>query len=193
MNWARKRALRVTFVIFFITPLLAWFLVKPARIVAPELMGLKCFDEGLCLDSEANYINAKKLRDDAIEFVSEEIAIFHSAPKIIFCSTWECAEGFGLGKRSVVTFGSYGIAISPRAWKAYYIRHELIHLLQAQELGTIKCLLLPSWLIEGMAYSLSQDPRPELEQPWEEYRRQFNRWIASIDKTHMWSKAGKIW
>lgn len=110
---------------------------------------------------------------DPVTFLNKEIGLFENEPRIIFCSTWQYAGKFGLGKRSAVTFGSYGTAISPRAWKPYYVRHELIHQLQAQELGVIICFLLPSWLIEGMAYSLSQVPRAPLNQPWEDYRTRF--------------------
>jgi hypothetical protein len=191
MKLIKNRILRFTFLIFIVTPLVAWFTIKPVRLIAPQLTGIKCFEGGLCLENEEDFEDARKLRIDAIKFLSKEIGLFDSQPKVIFCSTWECAKSFGLGKRSAVTFAAFGTAISPRAWKPYYIRHELIHQLQAQELGVIKCLLLPSWLIEGMAYSLSQDPREPLTHPWEDYRAQFDEWLAGRDVSILWAEAAK--
>lgn len=146
----------------------------------------------MCLDNEADYEKAKKLRAEAIVFLKKEVGSFENKPIVIFCSTWECASKFGLGKRSAITFGTYGSAIGPRAWKPYYVRHELIHQLQIQELGLIKTLLLPSWLIEGMAYSRSKDPRAPLNQPWEGYRSHFDNWLTKIDSSSMWSEAADL-
>lgn len=147
----------------------------------------------MCLENEADYDKAKILRLEAIEFLKEDVGSFDNEPKVIFCSTWECAGKFGLGKRSAVTLGAYGSAISPRAWTPYYVRHELIHQLQSQELGFIKTLLLPSWLIEGMAYSRSEDPRLPLNQPWQGYRSKFDNWLVSIDNSSMWEEAATEW
>jgi len=193
MSQIKNKIIRISFLIFIVTPLAAWFFVKPVRLIAPELVGVKCFDGGVCLENEADYEKAKKLRLEAIEFLNKKLGSFENQPKIIFCSTWECASKFGLGKRSAVTLGAYGSAISPRAWKPHYVRHELIHQLQAQELGVIKCLLLPSWLIEGMAYSQSHDPRQPLNQPWEGYRSQFDNWLVSIESSSVWFEAASEW
>jgi len=43
-------------------------------------------------------------------------------------------------------------------------------------------LLMDDWLIEGMAYALSDDPRPELEQPWQSYRTKFTKWYKTVDQ-----------
>lgn len=193
MSPIKNILIRISLLIFIVTPLAAWFIVKPIRLIAPEVVGVKCFDDGVCLENESDYKKAKKLRLEAIEFLSKEVGSFDNEPKVIFCSTWECASKFGLGKRSAITLGAYGSAISPRAWKPYYVRHELIHQLQAQELGVIKSLLLPSWLIEGMAYSRSQDPRLPLNQPWEGYRSQFDNWLTNIESTRMWAEAATEW
>ena len=192
MRQIKNRAIRIIFLLFFVTPIVAWFLVKPVRVIAPEIMDIKCFDGGVCLDNVGNYEVAKKLRLEAIEYLNEKVGSFKVAPKVIFCSTSECSGKFGLGKRSAVTFATYGSVIGPRAWKPYYVRHELIHQLQGQELGVLKCLFLPAWLVEGMAYSLSQDPRVTLNEPWEGYRTQFAKWLASIANSSMWIEAAKV-
>jgi hypothetical protein len=68
--------------------------------------------------------------------------------------------------------------IGPRAWKPFYVRHELIHYSQAERLGTLSLLLKPQWFVEGMAYALSQDPRAPLAEPFESYRRSFLAWYG---------------
>lgn len=192
MSAIRNRIIRISFLLFVITPILAWFMVKPVRIVAPGLVGIKCYEDGVCLDS-GSLEEAKVLRHEAIDFLSKKVGVFEKAPRVIFCSSWECAGKFGLGKRSAVTVGTFGSAISPRAWKSYYIRHELIHQMQAQEMGLLKCLILPSWLIEGMAYALSEDPREPLSEPWQGYRSKFINWSKSIGGSGIWSSAAQAW
>lgn len=46
-------------------------------------------------------------------------------PRIIFCSTDACFQSFGFKKQAGATIGIFGIVISPRAWKPYYVRHEM--------------------------------------------------------------------
>lgn len=189
----RNKFIRAGLLLFVVTPVLSWFLVKPIRIVAPEIVGLSCYEDGVCLDND-DHEEARKLRSGAIEFLKKnEVGVFEKQPRVIFCSTWQCAYKFGLGKRSAVTVGTFGSVISPRAWEPYYIRHELIHQLQAQEIGLVKCLIQPSWLIEGMAYALSEDPRNPLKEPWQGYRSKFLDWLKSIGNSGMWSSAAQVW
>jgi hypothetical protein len=83
---------------------------------------------------------------------------------------------FGLGNIAGFTFGAFGIAIAPRGWKKHYVAHELIHYWQAENFGSIVLLIVEPWLIEGMAYALSNDPRKELHERFESYRRTFYEW-----------------
>ena len=63
-----------------------------------------------------------------------------------------------------------------------YVKHEIIHYWQAENFGVIKMLFMDDWLIEGMAYSLSDDPRKKLEQPWQSHRTKFTQWYKSVDQ-----------
>ena len=47
----------------------------------------------------------------------------------------------------------------------------------------------PTWLIEGMAYSLSEDPRRPLTEPWEAYRQQFEVWAIQGPPEELWRRA----
>jgi hypothetical protein len=72
------------------------------------------------------------------------------------------------------------------------VRHELIHYLQARELGALQLLVKPSWFVEGMAYGLSEDPRTPLAQPFEGYRSEFLAWYRSVGKDKMWIEGGRL-
>lgn len=184
-----KVAFRLATLILIIAPLVSWFIVKPVRVVAPSLFGLSCTSQGVCTETKDAQPDAVALYSEAVEFVRNNVGPLQGQPKVIFCSTYECANHFGLGARSAVTVGTIGTVIGPNAWKPYYVRHELIHHLQGQQFGVLRRILMPSWLIEGMAYSLSKDARAQLAEPWQTYRAQFNSWLASVGREHMWQEA----
>jgi len=185
-------AARVAFLLLVVTPWIAWFAVKPIRVMAPELLGLSCHDNGICVERSDDYDLALGLTTEAIAELNQQLGPFQKSPRVIFCATWKCAAKFGLGERSAVTVGTFGSAVSPRAWTPYYVRHELIHQLQAQNLGWLKCLFAPGWLIEGMAYTLSDDPRHPLTEPWEGFRSRFSDWFNNRDTSLIWTDAAKV-
>ena len=48
---------------------------------------------------------------------------------------------------------------------------------------------MPAWFVEGMAYSLSQDPRDPLAEPFQGYRKAFRDWYATRSSRTLWSDA----
>jgi hypothetical protein len=178
--------------LFAIVPALAWAIVKPVRVLAPEWGGAVCTSETVCVDDPSKAAEAERLYAEALAFVSVKVSDVPGHPRVTFCSSQACAEHFGLGARSAVTVGTVGTVIGPRAWKAYYVRHELIHYLQARELGALQLLVKPSWFVEGMAYGLSEDPRTPLAQPFEGYRSEFLAWYRSVGKDKMWIEGGRL-
>ena len=183
---------RVALILFAIVPALTWAIVKPVRVVEPEWGGLTCTSPTVCVEDPAKTSEAEALYAEAIAFVSEKVSPVPGKPRITFCTSEVCADYFGLGARSAVTVGTIGTVIGPHAWKAYYVRHEVIHYLQARELGTVQLLLKPSWFVEGMAYSLSEDPRIPLPGPFEGYRREFLGWHKSVASEKVWVEAGRL-
>ncbi|MDB5850515.1 MAG: hypothetical protein JWP29_4267 [Rhodoferax sp.] len=180
---------RLAMLLFVIVPVASWVLVKPVRVLAPTLAGVTCPTSVICLDDVAQLGAAADLYAEGTAFVAARVGAFGHAPRVIFCASEACAASFGLGERSAVTVGTIGTVIGPRAWKPYYLRHELIHQLQAENLGTIGVLLKPSWFVEGMAYALSDDPRAVLAAPWQGYRAQFNAWNAGNSLPRLWALA----
>lgn len=183
---AVKRVLVITLLCL---PIAAWALFKPVRVVAPELAGLPCADDRLCVDAPSMRERAQQLYDDALRFVDASVGLIHEKPRVIFCSTDACGQIFGLGRRSAFTVGTFGIVIGPCAWKPFYVRHEMIHYLQSERLGNIRAWREPKWFTEGMAYALSGDPRPKLSEPYQGFRSDFERWYAGIGREGLWRAA----
>lgn len=182
-------ALRAAFWLLLVVPLAAWFVVKPVRVVAPTTVGMHCVNPWICVETPDTLAQAQALYDESLSFVNQHVGEIQGSPRVVFCSTPQCADLFGLGARSAVTVGTVGTVIGPRAWKPYYVRHELIHHLQGQRWGVLRRILMPSWLIEGMAYSLSEDPRPNLAEPWQGHRHQFNQWLGKVGPENLWTEA----
>lgn len=156
-------------------PAAAFSFYKPVRVLLPEAFGVRC-DRNLCLDDSAQRESAIALFNAAKERLETQQGLIIDNPKMIFCSTEKCRTTFGLGTKAGFTLGAFGVAIAPRGWKEFYVAHELIHYWQADNFGSLVLLNGEPWLIEGMAYALSNDPRQELHEPFETYRRKFSGW-----------------
>lgn len=183
---------RILLIGVLLIPAAAWAFIKPVRVVAPELAGISCGSEFICTDDASRYQEAAVLYDEALHFINAAVGSIEKKPRVTFCSTDACFQSFGLGKRSAATIGTFGIVISPRAWKPYYLRHEMIHHLQNEQLGMIKVWRDPQWFIEGMAYDLSEDPRQKLSEPFEQYRSQFDVWYKRVGKERLWTEARSL-
>jgi hypothetical protein len=189
----RASKITIAAVLFaLLAPAAAWAAFKPIRVIAPELLGLHCAESGVCVEDLSSAAAAKSLYAESVAFVSSTVSPLEGIPKVIFCSSETCARSFGLGARSALTVGTVGTVIGPRAWTPYYVRHELIHQLQGQQLGVVSLWLKPSWFVEGMAYSLSQDPRQPLAEPFESWRSQFSFWYQKFGKSNLWSQAREL-
>jgi hypothetical protein len=172
--------------LLIVVPALAWAVVRPVRVLAPGLAPVSCAN-GICVDVPERAPEAVRLVQDSRSFVVARVGSLPEGATMIFCATQRCADHFGLGLRSAVTLGSAGTVIGPRAWKPYYVRHELIHQAQARHIGVVRLLWTPAWIVEGMAYGLSDDPRAPLSEPFESQRRRFLAWYAGIPPGTLWT------
>jgi len=157
------------------TPAAAFSIYKPARVLMPEMFGVTC-EQRLCVDHPGRRDAAEKLLTAAKTDLSSNFGLTAGSPRAVFCSTDTCRNTFGLGRRAGFALGSYGVVIAPRGWQAHYVAHELVHHWQAEHFGSLALLTGQPWLIEGMAYALSADPRETLSEPFETYRRKFLAW-----------------
>jgi len=174
-------------IILIILQLALWFFFKPIRVVTPELNGLFCKEKNFCIDDVEHLDDAVALYNESLLFVKNNIGEITKEPRMIFCSTKSCSDSFGLGRRSAIQL-PIGIVIGPRAWKRYYISHELIHQLQQQKFGALYYYKKPQWYLEGMAYLLSDDPRELLGGPLQGYRTEFQKWYESVGKENLWTE-----
>lgn len=144
----------------------------------PSVFGLHC-EQQLCVDDAAQYASALALRDQAMQQLQQHWHLTITPPTMIFCSTAQCQQLFGRTRAAAYTLGRFGIVVHPRGWKQHYIAHELIHHWQADVFGNLSPILGEPWVIEGMAYALSEDPRAVLAEPFQSYRQQFRDWHAA--------------
>ena len=171
-------------------PLATWAFFKPVRVIAPELAGLQCTGVGICIDDSARLPQALALKDEAVSFVQARFGPMRAMPRFVFCSTAGCAQKFGFTNNGAYNVGTVGLVVGPRGWKPYFVRHELIHHLQMERLGTWHAAIFtPTWFIEGMAYSMSQDPRRPLPEPLESYRARFESWYPTVRPEKLWMAA----
>lgn len=184
---------RLLLVALLATPMAAWAILKPIRVLAPELNGVSCPSDIICTDDPSRYDEALSLYESAHQFVESSVGQMERKPRVVFCATDSCFQAFGLGRRSAATIGKMAIVVSPRAWQPHYVRHEMLHHLQNERLGSLKAWLVsPEWFVEGMAYSLSEDPRPVLGEPWQQDRTKFQVWYRQVGKEHLWEAAANL-
>ena len=164
--------------------------VPQTHLVAPELFGLQCAGH-VCTDQPNRRDEAAGLYDDAVADLTGRLGPVPPPHRVVFCSTTACYRTFDTGQSTASTIADIGIVIGPRGWEPFYVRHELIHHWQAQRLGLSARYQDPRWLIEGMAYTLSDDPRRTLVEPNQTYRRQFRSWYATIDHHELWAAAAR--
>ncbi|QNX35601.1 hypothetical protein [Acinetobacter seifertii] len=169
---------------------LIWF--KPIRVVFAHHLSLLHCEDHICVDDAKTEPLAKTLYNRALQETQDKVGAFHQQPTMVFCSTLECANTFGMGKAAAKAVGNLGLLVAPRGWKDFYITHELIHHRQAEEWGNIAMLTKPKWLVEGMAYSLSDDPRPTLSEPFQQWRAQFKLWHQQNPNPNIWYTTGKV-
>ena len=187
------RKLVVVLVVVLALPITAWAAFKPLRVLAPELLGLYCSEAGVCVDDPSRLAEAIALKQEAVAFVSARVGPLQGVPRAVFCSTAACAKAFGLSRQRAYNVGTMGAVIGPRGWQSHFVRHELIHHLQCEHLGSLNAWLFkPEWFREGMAYSLSDDPRRPLPEPLEGWRRRFERWQSEVGATNLWRAAEEL-
>ncbi|PTV55414.1 hypothetical protein [Acinetobacter seifertii] len=169
---------------------LIWF--KPIRVVFAHHLSLLHCEDHICVDDPKAEPLAKTLYNRALQETQDIVGAFHQQPTMVFCSTLECANAFGMEKAAAKAVGNLGLLVAPRGWKDFYITHELIHHRQAEEWRNIAMLTKPKWLVEGMAYTLTDDPRPTLSAPFQQWRAQFKLWHQQNPDPNIWLTTEKV-
>ncbi|BAQ81763.1 hypothetical protein [Pseudomonas sp. St29] len=188
-----KRPLLIAAIAALSLPAAVLAVVKPLRVVAPGLVApVTCPLANICIDSVSRLAEAQQLYAAGYATAATTVGPFRRVPRVVFCATDSCAESFGLGLRAAAAVGDAGLIVAPRGWKAFYLAHELIHYRQAEALGNLAVATQPKWLIEGMAYSLSGDPRHPLGPAFEQWRSRFEAWQAGLGAQDLWKAARSV-
>jgi hypothetical protein len=169
-------------------PALALAVPNPLRVYVPGLFGLHCGEHRVCVEDASRLAMAQDFLKHAHEELPAVVGPIDAQPVAIFCSTRECFELFGKRRSNAVSFANRAIVIGPRGWYPHFVRHELIHAAQYDHLGLYRAWSLPEWLREGMAYSLSNDPRRPLPEPLEGWRTRFEDWYRKGDGANLWPR-----
>lgn len=188
----KRLCVLVPLIVLLLIPGASWALYKPVHVLAPELNGVTCRNDIICMEDESRYDEASLLYEEAFEFVNAAVGVVGELPRAIFCSSQSCFESFGFDRAAAHTVGVSGIVVGPRGWKNHYLKHEMVHHLQTERLGVFEQWRSPDWFKEGMAYALSQDPRPVLSEPWQEYRLRFQAWFQSVGRERLWIEAAEL-
>jgi hypothetical protein len=189
----RFRTLLIAIALVHLLPVAAWASFKPLRVLAPELLGLHCTDQGVCVDDLTRLAEAVALKSEAVAYVSSRVGRFDVVPRAVFCSSAACAKSFGFTHQGAYNVGTFGLVVGPRGWHPYFVRHELIHHLQNEHLGSLNAWFFkPSWFLEGMAYSWSENPRRPLPEPLEHWRHEFEIWYPAVGHQKLWHAAATL-
>ena len=165
---------------------------SPLRALAPGLFGLVC--EGrVCVDDARRLGEAQQLLQQARADVTQMLGAPHALPLALFCSSEECFRAFGKRRSIAETFGGQAILIGPRGWAAHFVRHELIHVAQYEKLGFLRAWRGPRWINEGMAYSLSEDPRRPLPTELEGWRTRYERRFGGERGAALWARVEALY
>jgi len=133
------------------------------RVASPEMAGLHCGAVDICVEDPQTLTKATALADDAVAFVTTKIGPLKKRPAFLFCSTRDCFADFANPQVAAVYFwGTDTIVVNAIGWHPHILRHEVIHHWQAETFGAMAPISRPSWYIEGMAYTLSEDPRAQI-------------------------------
>ena len=173
----KKITVLLTFAVVFGAVALA-VSVNSVRILAPQMFGLECVSETICIDEVDRLDDAMALLADAMSFVREELGGVETEPTVLFCSTDGCFDRFSDPVVSAQYFWGARTILLGGDWEPFILRHELIHHWQNDNFGGPReALRLPMWFLEGMAYTLSGDPRHVLPNAEANAQRErFFRW-----------------
>jgi len=65
-------------------PLIAWFAVKPVRVLEPRLAGVSCVSATVCIDDLTRLEEAAGLYAEGMAFVPDLLGSFKGRPRVIF-------------------------------------------------------------------------------------------------------------
>ncbi|HYD31594.1 MAG TPA: hypothetical protein VEB64_12150 [Azospirillaceae bacterium] len=169
--------------------------VLAAKALAPATFGMERIADHLYVDSAMSPAQREEvaaLLPEARARVAAYYGEVTSTPDMIACSTQECFDVFGGGRRRALAVGWRALVLSPRALTPPMLAHEWSHTELHARVSSLFALSLPvpAWFDEGLAVMISDDPAHS-EEIWQEVeRRSLPRPdLASLTTLSAWNAA----
>ncbi len=177
-----------------ITPFAAWAIYKPTRVLLPEFGPVSCVSDILCTDDLARLEEMEALYGQGLRRVQERLGRLDEQPRGIFCTLRPCSKFFGNAAPAAFNVGTVGFVINPNGLTNYFVAHEMIHHIQNDRIGSARAMLKPAWWREGMAYSMSGDPRRPIpgDGTLEGYRVRFEAWLEQVGEDRLWEASDRL-
>lgn len=144
------------------------------------MIGMTKITKNVYIDDTSKSNKAIDMVRSAIDELSDKGFTYKKLPNVLFCFHQKTFSLLGFKKSAARSIGTYSIVLGPRADEVFYLKHELIHQWQAINLDFNYVHDYSQWVVEGMAYYFSDDPRHPLDEPWETDRKTFGTWYRSI-------------
>jgi hypothetical protein len=187
---ARRLMLLAALIVAAAMPVAAWAFVKHVRIIAPELNGVSCVG-AVCVERMSTLPFAQQLHAQAMDNIAAKLRPLDKPPRAVFCSTPACYQSFGGGRERGAAIGNLGVIIPPQSWQIYIVEHELLHMLQSQELGLIGRERTPPWFKEGMPFHISAPPDFDLPDYARPLVDQYQAWEQRVGRDNVWTEIGR--
>lgn len=194
-RWIRRFFLILVALLLFAAPFVIWFAYTPSRVLVPALAPVTCGERRVCVDDVNRLAEAEALYSAALAFVNDRVGQIQNPPPVYFCATAACSAHFGWEGVAGYNVGVFGAVIKPGWWKSFIVRHELIHHLQNERFGMLNYVATkPQWFLEGMAYTLSEDPRRSFSGrgSLDADRKRFEAWYRDVGRADLWEQAGVL-
>ena len=123
-------------------------------------------------EDQTTWIAVLDILEDAYREIGQKLDFFPTKPIYVVLHTKDTFRGATgspawadglydpvLGRIQIPTQG----ALTDKAWLTRVLRHEFVHALLSQRMGS-EAGTLPTWLNEGLAMQLAGDPWPDIDQ-----------------------------
>jgi len=186
------RWIRIVFVV--LTFAVTWaYAALPGhhRALTPEFFGLFLIENGIYTDAPERYAEFEALLDTA-QARAQGFFVGAKAPRIIICTSQECADRFDLKLRGL-TLGRHLVFLGPKGLNEMILTHEFAHIHLHSRMGVQDVFhqRIPAWFNEGLATHLSRDPRVQSFAPrqatWIKQAQSFREW-GRLHQTRDWQE-----
>lgn len=173
------------------SPMMAWGLATPTRLLLPHLNGVVC-DGPVCVEDPEQMARAAELYRNSLEALSRAKISLEARPIFVYCSSTTCYRSFGGGNERAISFPYLGTVIAPTSWQRYITMHELVHWYQFEKIGAVATMLKPEWFREGMAYVYSGAPETDIPEHYLPMMERYRQWQKGESLPEMMQRAQEL-